>query len=152
MKKHLRVLVTGVFDILHKEHVKFLKKAKALGEELVIGIESDKRVREIKGKGRPVNSQEVRKKNLEKLGLADRVLILPEEFSQPTDHLKFLKKIKPDILAVSSHTAHQKEKAQLMRLVGGRLMVVHKHNLEVSTTKIIDKLVRSKKQEVGSRK
>ena len=140
MKKHPRVLVTGVFDILHTEHIKFLKKAKALGEELIVGIESDKRVRQIKGEGRPINNQEVRKKNLEKLGLADKVLILPEKFSLPEQHLKFLQQVKPDILAVSSHTAHQKEKSKLMELVGGKLMVVHQYNPEVSTTKMIEDL------------
>ncbi len=140
MKKRPRVLVTGVFDILHQEHVKFLKKARALGSELIVAVESDKRVRQIKGVGRPVNNQILRKKNLEKLNIASKVIILPEEFSHPEDHLKFLKQLKPDVLAVSSHTAHQKEKASLMAQVGGRLVVVHQHNPEVSTTKIINNL------------
>jgi D-beta-D-heptose 7-phosphate kinase/D-beta-D-heptose 1-phosphate adenosyltransferase len=140
MKKTKTVLVTGVFDLLHQEHAKFLVKARALGDRLVIGIESDKRVKELKGEGRPINNQLKRRRQLERLKIADKVLILPEKFSKPQQHLAFLKQVKPDILAVSSHTAHQKEKASLMQQVGGKLVVVHKHNPEISTSKIIENL------------
>lgn len=131
------VLVTGVFDVIHGEHVKFLKKAKQLGDKLVVALESDYRVKKLKGKDRPINSQKIRKNNLEKLKLADKVMILPEKFDTPEDHLKFLRLIKPDILAVSSHTAHQKQKRHLMQMIGGELVVAHQHNPEISTTKLI---------------
>lgn len=87
------VLVTGVFDVLHKEHVAFLKKAKALGGTLYVGLESDVRVSALKGPTRPVNSEKVRKENIEKLGIADTVFILPEQFSRPEDHRALFKKI-----------------------------------------------------------
>lgn len=133
------VLVTGVFDLLHDEHLNFLKKAKLLGEKLIIGVESDKRVKEIKGLNRPVLSQETRKKNLEKLLLADRVFILPEQFSKPEDHLNLVKKVGATILAVSSHTAHLDKKQQIMEKVGGKVMVVHEHNPEISTSILLEK-------------
>jgi len=129
-----RVLVTGVFDILHDEHVKFLKKAKSLGGQLIVGLESDARVRNIKGEGRPVNLQAIRQKNLQALKISDQVIILPEKFDSPDDHLRFLQKIKPNILAVSSHTAHLEEKRQLMAEIGGIVVVAHHHNPKVSTT------------------
>src|SRR3990172_12032671 len=51
------VLVTGVFDLLHDEHRNFLKVAKKAGDFLIVGLESDTRVRALKGVGRPVHDQ-----------------------------------------------------------------------------------------------
>jgi rfaE bifunctional protein nucleotidyltransferase chain/domain len=134
-------LVTGVFDILHDEHIKFLQKAKKIGSILVVAIESDTRVRQMKGEGRPINPCKVRIANIEKLSLADTVIVLPEKFSTPKDHQKFIESIKPDFLAVSSHTAHLDKKTKIMNMVGGKVVVVHKHNPKVSTTQIISKKV-----------
>lgn len=133
------VLVTGVFDVLHKEHVAFLKNAKALGGTLLVGIESDVRVSALKGPTRPVNSQLMRKENIEKLCIADTVFVLPEQFSRPEEHRALLKKYAPTILAVSEHSPHIKEKQQLMQEIGGRVEVVHKHNPAVSTTQLLRK-------------
>jgi rfaE bifunctional protein nucleotidyltransferase chain/domain len=131
------VLVTGVFDLLHEEHIKFLEKAKALGDALVVGVESDERVAKIKGRSRPVQPSLKRVEQIKDLSLASQVVVLPEEFDQPEHHLEFLQKIKPDVLAVSSHTPHLDEKRQLMAKIGGRVEVVHTHNPKVSTTQII---------------
>jgi D-beta-D-heptose 7-phosphate kinase/D-beta-D-heptose 1-phosphate adenosyltransferase len=87
-----KVLVTGVFDLLHEEHILFLKKAKALGDYLVVGIESDVRVKQMKGEGRPVNSQSIRVENLKSLNIIDEVFVLPQEFSKPSDHTTLIKK------------------------------------------------------------
>lgn len=133
------VLVTGVFDLLHDEHLNFLKKAKELGDKLVVGVESDKRVKEIKGITRPVLSEEIRRKNLENLSLADEVFILPEQFNKPEDHLNLVKKVGAKILAVSSHTDHLDKKQQIMEKVGGEVIVVHEHNPEISTTILLEK-------------
>ncbi len=51
------VLVTGVFDLLHQEHVIFLAKAKSGGDLLIVAIESDMRVKKIKGNDRPIQGQ-----------------------------------------------------------------------------------------------
>lgn len=139
-KKHRKiVLVSGVFDILHEEHILFLKKAKSEGDLLLLAIESDERVRLIKGISRPINSQAVRKVNLEHLKIADLVMILPEDFHKLETREKFMSIIKPDILAVSSHSSFKNEKALLVEKYGGELRVVLEHNPEVSTTKIIKK-------------
>ena len=108
-----------------------------MGDFLIIGIESDKRVRKIKGIKRPVNNQKTRVKNLENLKIANEVFILPEKFENKKDHLFLIKKIKPHVLAVSSHTSHLEKKEKIMALVGGRLVVAHKHNPDISTTKIL---------------
>jgi len=132
-----KVLVTGVFDILHKEHILFLNKAKALGDYLIIGVESDIRVKQMKGEDRPINSQKVRKVNLEKLKIANDVFILPEEFNKPIHHKKLIQNIKPKILAVSSHTKHLDKKQVILSELGGKVVIVHNHNPKISTTKIL---------------
>ncbi|MFZ5438330.1 MAG: adenylyltransferase/cytidyltransferase family protein [Patescibacteria group bacterium] len=133
-----KVLVTGVFDVLHQEHINFLLAAKKYGTKLVIGLESDHRVRQLKGKNRPIFNQQQRKKNLEKLAIADKVFILPEKFNTKADHLRLIKKLKPAVLAVSSHTAHLKEKQAIMKEVGGELKIVYQHNPAVSSSKLIN--------------
>lgn len=138
-KKKIKVLVTGVFDVFHDEHAVFLQKAHQLGDYLVVGIESDKRVKQLKGENRPINNQRERVKRIENENIADEVIILPEEFSSKDDHIALIKSINPDILAVSSHTAHLEKKEAIMKLVGGRLVVIHDHNPEVSTTLILQK-------------
>ena len=130
-------LVTGVFDILHEEHVAFLRQAKGLGGRLVVGIESDVRVRRLKGEGRPVNAQLVRVKNVEALGIADEVFVLPEQFDTEVEHRLLLAKLRPDVLAVSSHSPHLAEKQRLMQEIGGRVEVVHQHNPAISTTQLL---------------
>lgn len=139
MKSKKRILVTGVFDVLHEEHLQFLQKAKSLGDFLIVGIESDIRVKQIKGEGRPINSQAVRKKNLEKLRIADEVFILPEQFNKPEDHIALIGKVRPDFLAVSSHTHHLDKKQAILEQFGGKVVVVHEHNPKVSTTKLLQK-------------
>ncbi|GIK84506.1 MAG: hypothetical protein BroJett025_11280 [Patescibacteria group bacterium] len=139
MQQGKKVLVTGVFDVLHEEHRNFLKKAKSLGEYLVVGIESDVRVRQIKGEGRPVNTEQLRKKNVEALAIADEVFILPEQFSKPEDHSTLIQKIRPDYLAVSSHTKHLDKKQAILEQFGGEVVVVHEYNPKISTTKLLQK-------------
>jgi len=132
------VLVTGVFDVLHQEHTLFLQKAKALGAVLIVALESDVRVRKIKGEGRPIHSDEQRVAQIKALHLADFVFILPEQFSRPEDHDALIRDIHPHFLAVSSHTAHQKEKQAILRKYGGDIRIVHQRNPEISTTQILN--------------
>ena len=131
------VLVTGVFDVLHQEHVNFLKKSKKLGDYLIIGIESDKRVRKLKGEGRPVNSQEIRIKNLEKHKIASKIFVLPSSMGNRKTQEKIIFEVKPDFLAVSSHTPHINEKKEIIEKYGGELVVVHQENPEVSTSRLL---------------
>lgn len=132
-----KVLVTGVFDVLHTEHKTFLEKAKELGY-LIVGVESDVRVTAMKGQGRPIHSQQERVKNLEALGVADEVFILPEEFFLPEHHRSLIQSIEPDYLAVSSHTKHIDKKQKIMSECGGSVVIVHEHNPEVSTTLLLE--------------
>lgn len=83
----------GTFDILHKGHVSYLEKARAAGDVLVVGVNSDSSVRAYKGPGRPVNGQADRLYVLAALQCVDHVVL----FSDPTP-LKLILELKPDVL------------------------------------------------------
>ena len=69
------VLTNGVFDILHKGHLELLKFSKIQGTNVVVAIDSDRRVRELKGNDRPINSEEDRRRILESIMYVDEVVI-----------------------------------------------------------------------------
>lgn len=133
----LKVLVTGVFDILHSEHKKLLSAAKKLGGILLVGLETDARVRQLKGPGRPINPLRVRLKNLQQLGIADKVFALPKRFNDLNHFSSLINQIRPDILAASSSTPHLAVKRQIMKRFGGRVVIVLPHNPKTSTTKLL---------------
>lgn len=135
-------LVTGVFDLLHEEHLRFLQKAKKTADLLLVGLESDLRVKQMKGQGRPFNDQLNRLQNLQKLGVADFIFILPEEFSQAKDHRTLIAKIRPDFMAVSSNTLFQAEKAKILAEFDAKLVIVHDYNPKFSSSKIINKVIK----------
>jgi len=131
------VLVTGCFDVLHSEHKKFLTAAKDLGGKLLVGVEIDIRIRQLKGPGRPMNPLKARLSNLRQLGIADQVFALPKQFNLPEDYKKFITKLHPDILAVSNSTPFLVNKRQLMKSIGGKVIVVLPHNPYISTSKML---------------
>ncbi len=134
MSSKIIVLATGVFDGLHSEHLEFLKKAKQAGDVLIVGAESDVRVKKLKGEERPFQDEQTRVKKLEELEFVDKVMLLPDKFDTWAEHEALIRVVRPDILAVSSHTSHQKGKREIMAIYGGRVEVVHQHNPNVSTT------------------
>lgn len=73
------VFVNGTFDILHLGHIAMLNFAKIQGDRLVVGIDSDRRVKEKKGKNRPINSEGERKEMLLNLRAVDQVEIFDSD-------------------------------------------------------------------------
>lgn len=69
----ITIFVNGTFDILHKGHLDMLNYAKALGDKLVVAIDTDDRVRQLKGPNRPINTLEERKLLLSNLKAVDEV-------------------------------------------------------------------------------
>lgn len=69
------VMTNGVFDVLHKGHIELLKFSKTQGDRLIVAIDSDERVKKLKGENRPVNSQADRKRILEAISYVDEVLV-----------------------------------------------------------------------------
>lgn len=86
------VFTNGCFDILHRGHIEYLEQSRALGNKLVVGINSDESIRQLKP-GRPINKQEDRKAVLEALRCVDEVIIFNE--LRP---LELINKVKPDII------------------------------------------------------
>ena len=74
-----RVIVNGTFDILHRGHIEMLRFARSQGSYLLVAIDSDRQVRELKGESRPVNNQEDRKFQLENLKCVDAVWIFDSQ-------------------------------------------------------------------------
>ena len=134
----VKVLATGVFDLLHSEHKKFLQQAKKIGDIFIVGVEPDSRVQKMKGKGRPLQPQDIRMQQLQSLPYVDKVLLLPEDFGEFEVRDAFLRKIKPDILAVSSSTPNLSSKRRIMKRFGGKVIIVLPHNPQVSTTKVLE--------------
>jgi len=94
LKKQDKKIVTtnGVFDILHIGHIRYLKEAKKLGDFLIVGINSDFSVKNIKEPQRPINNQDDRAEAMAALEVVDFVVI----FDEP-DPVNFLRAIKPNI-------------------------------------------------------
>jgi D-beta-D-heptose 7-phosphate kinase/D-beta-D-heptose 1-phosphate adenosyltransferase len=87
------VFTNGCFDILHAGHVHYLAKAKKLGDILVVGLNSDKSVRAIKGSARPINNELDRANVLSALESVDYVCI----FNEPTPK-RLIEELEPDVL------------------------------------------------------
>ena len=71
----MKIVVNGTFDVIHPGHLALLNYAKSLGDFLIVAIDSDSRVRELKGPQRPINPQNERKQLLENLKAVDQVVI-----------------------------------------------------------------------------
>ena len=87
------VFTNGCFDLLHVGHIKYLSQAKDLGDILIIGLNSDKSVKKLKGNNRPINSFEDRAKLLAALKSVDLVIMFEEQTPE-----NLIKEIIPDVL------------------------------------------------------
>lgn len=87
------VFTNGVFDIIHRGHVEYLNAAKSLGDVLVVGLNSDKSVKMIKGDKRPIVAQENRAFVLSNLKAVDYVVLFDED-----NPYNLIKSVLPDIL------------------------------------------------------
>ena len=93
-KKGRKIVFTnGCFDVLHVGHVRYLKKAKSLGDVLVIGLNTDASVKRLKGSGRPLNKEKDRAEVLGALAFVDRVVF----FSEATPE-RLIRAVRPDLI------------------------------------------------------
>lgn len=102
------VLINGVFDLLHEGHLELIKFAKTQGEKLVVAIDADKRVRENKGKDRPVNNENIRKKLLESNKYVDEVVI----FSSKQELKDLYKTLSPNVIVKGSEWTEEQIRKQ----------------------------------------
>jgi D-beta-D-heptose 7-phosphate kinase/D-beta-D-heptose 1-phosphate adenosyltransferase len=125
MQANIKVLVGGCFDILHIGHFRFLKKAKELGTELIVALESDATTARIKGPTRPIHNQQERKEILESLKFVDKVITLPEMLNDH-DYGTLVEDIKPDIIAITEGDSFKNKKEIHAESVGAKLVEIPK--------------------------
>jgi rfaE bifunctional protein nucleotidyltransferase chain/domain len=127
------VFTNGVFDVLHVGHVRYLEEARALGDVLLVGMNSDRSARTIKGEQRPVVPQAERAELLQALRCVDGVIV----FDEPTADA-LLEVLQPDVYVKGGDYAEQgPPEAPTVRRYGGEvrtLQLVQGH----STTDLID--------------
>lgn len=134
-KRKKIVFTNGCFDILHVGHVTYLKKARRLGNILVIGLNSDKSVRSIKGPSRPLNSQRDRAQVLASLYFVDYVTIFGEDTPE-----RLIRKLKPDVLVKGGDWKGKDiAGASFVKSLGGRVVTIP-FVKGYSTTAIINKM------------
>ena len=114
------VLTNGCFDLFHVGHVRYLQGAKALGDILVVGINSDRQTKQLKGLGRPFVPENERAEIVASLGCVDLVTI----FDEPTVE-QLIRTIRPNIHAKGTdYTAETVPERDIIREVGGRVAIV----------------------------
>jgi D-beta-D-heptose 7-phosphate kinase/D-beta-D-heptose 1-phosphate adenosyltransferase len=129
------VFTNGCFDILHRGHITYLNRAKALGDILIVGVNSDRSVRKLKGPERPINSLEDRVQVLAALSCVDHIV----PFSGDTPH-ELISKIKPDIFVKGGdYTRETLPEASLVEELGGQVHILP-YLENYSTTSVIEKI------------
>ncbi|HEV8192722.1 MAG TPA: adenylyltransferase/cytidyltransferase family protein, partial [Ktedonobacterales bacterium] len=118
------VVVTGVFDLLHIGHLRFLEAARHLADSLVVGVEDDERVRRWKGPERPIQSQEDRCDLLWALRVVDDVFLISGERVDPDYYVELLRPLGARYLAVTADDPFLAEKSAAMAQIGVEVVVV----------------------------
>ena len=113
------VFTNGVFDLLHVGHLRYLQQARALGDALIVGLNSDRSVRANKGPSRPVTPEAERAEILEALACVDAVVV----FDQETLH-ELIAALQPDVLVKGAdYTMETVVGADLVKSYGGRVVL-----------------------------
>ena len=129
------VFANGCFDMLHVGHVRYLEGAKALGDVLVVAVNSDEQVRKQKGEGRPLMPQDQRAEIVSALDAVDFVTI----FEEPTV-AELLLALKPDIHAKGTdYTVDTVPERDVVRSYGGRVAIAGDPK-EHSSSEMIEKV------------
>lgn len=127
-----KVWINGTFDIVHLGHIKMLKRGAELGDFLIVGIDSDRRVSELKGETRPINKLVSRITLLESIRYVDRVL----SFDSDKELETLIKTIRPEIMVIG-------EEYKTKRIIGKEFVkeIIYFPLLDgFSSTNIINKL------------
>ena len=119
-KRKRIVFTNGCFDLLHIGHVRYLEKAKGLGDVLVVGVNSDTSVRKLKGPQRPIRPEEERAEILSSLGCVDYVTLFSE-----LDPLKLISSLHPDVLVKGGDwTKEQIVGGDFVERSGGEVVII----------------------------
>jgi rfaE bifunctional protein nucleotidyltransferase chain/domain len=130
------VFTNGCFDILHYGHIKYLKEAKAYGDILVVGLNSDTSVKRLKGARRPINTEKDRAEVLAALESVDHIIV----FSEDTPY-KLIGSLKPDILVKGGDWRKEKIVGADIVLANGGKCLSLPYVKNKSTTNTIKKII-----------
>ncbi|MEO0254336.1 MAG: D-glycero-beta-D-manno-heptose 1-phosphate adenylyltransferase [candidate division WOR-3 bacterium] len=131
------VFTNGCFDIIHAGHIEILKKAKKKGDILIVGLNSDRSIKKIKGNKRPIIKEKDRAKILDSIKYVDYVIL----FDEKTPY-RLIREIKPDVLVKGADY-------KLKEVVGSDIVLKNKGEVYLvkilkgrSTSKIIEKIIK----------
>ncbi|RUM89135.1 MAG: D-glycero-beta-D-manno-heptose 1-phosphate adenylyltransferase [Thermodesulfatator sp.] len=134
---HRLVFTNGCFDLLHAGHVSYLYEARALGDFLVVGLNSDASVRRLKGPERPINPEGERARVLASLASVDYVVLFEEDTPEA-----LIRALQPDVLVKGEDWPEEKiVGATLVKSYGGKVVRIP-FRYRVSTTALIQRLRR----------
>jgi len=137
------ILVGGCFDILHIGHIEFLERAKKSGDVLMLLLEHDLSVQKKKGIRRPIHTQAQRARILSKNQDVDYLVLLPY-IKTDRDYRDLVKKIKPDIIAITKGDPQKKNKSQQATMIHAKLIEVMENKRGFSSTAIIKRILDTK--------
>lgn len=127
-----KVFVNGTFDLIHPGHLELLFYAKSFGDHLLVALDSDERVKQLKGKDRPINDLETRLKIMKSFKPVDKVA----SFNSDVELLNIIKNYYPDIMVVGSDYMNKK-------VIGSeyaKKLIFFDRDQRYSTTKIIESI------------
>ncbi|NJO04119.1 MAG: D-glycero-beta-D-manno-heptose 1-phosphate adenylyltransferase [Chloroflexaceae bacterium] len=134
-RRHRIVFTNGCFDILHRGHVTFLSQAKALGDVLIVGINTDESVQRLKGPNRPINPLEDRVQVLAALSCVDNIV----DFSEDTP-IDLIEQVRPDVFVKGGdYTREQLPEAAHVERYGGTVHILP-YLTDRSTTSVIERI------------
>ena len=133
------VFTNGVFDLLHRGHVEYLEEARALGDHLVVGVNSDASVRRIKGPERPLVPAAERAELLAALACVDLAIVFEDDTPE-----RLIRQVEPDVLVKGGDwTPDRIVGREFVESRGGRVLNVPLRG-GLSTTALIERIVAGK--------
>ena len=128
-----KVFVNGTFDILHPAHIDLLYLASTYGDEFVVAIDSDRRVKEKKGDSRPINNEDTRSKIIFHIKGVDKVFI----FDSDEELRDIIKEYEPDVMMVGSDYRDK----EVIGSEYAKQLVFFERDTRYSSTKVIESII-----------
>lgn len=143
------VCTIGSWDMLHIGHVRYLRKAKELGDILVVGVDSDRAIKIYKHNPlRPVIPQKERMEMLSYQSFVDYVTLVDDVDKKGWWKMELIKTIKPDVFIASSGESYPIEQQKQITEFCGRLKIIKRQAGNTSTTKIIEKIFKKRLEHI----
>ena len=137
MDKRTVVFTNGCFDILHVGHIRLLKKAKSLGDHLVVGLNSDSSIKRLKGQKRPINEEAYRYEVLSAIKYIDEVIMFNEMAP-----ISLIRSIQPDVYVKGAEWKNKGiPEEEFVKEYGGRVVFVE-YEVRISTTDLIGRITK----------